>query len=51
VGVPLQRVGWSNIIDLWDMTTDRGAEMPIPVWLPRSGVFKIPSTNIHAAQQ
>jgi hypothetical protein len=51
VRVPLQRFGWRNIIDLGDITTGRGAEMLLPVWLPFSGVFKMPTTNIHAAQR
>jgi hypothetical protein len=29
----LKSYGWKNIIDLGDITTARGAEMMLPMWL------------------
>lgn len=46
----LQSFGWRNIIDLGDITTARGAEMVLPIWLRLMGLFKSPVFNFHIAQ-
>jgi predicted dinucleotide-binding enzyme len=35
----LQQLGWSDIIDLGDITKSRGTEMLLPLWLNLMGVF------------
>lgn len=47
----LQELGWQNIIDLGDITTARGAEMILPIWLRLWGAFKTPMINFHIAHQ
>ena len=47
----LQSFGWRNIIDLGDITTARGPEMMLPVWLRLWGAFKTPMINFHIAHQ
>ena len=47
----LQSFGWRNIIDLGDITTARGVEMMLPVWLRLWGAFKTPLINFHFAHQ
>ena len=47
----LQSFGWQNIIDLGDITTARGPEMMLPVWLRLWGAFKTPMINFHIAHQ
>jgi predicted dinucleotide-binding enzyme len=37
--------GWKHVIDLGDITTARGAEMLLPIWLRLWGVFKTPTFN------
>lgn len=47
----LQSFGWRNIIDLGDITTARGAEMVLPIWLRLWPAFKTPMINFHIAHQ
>jgi predicted dinucleotide-binding enzyme len=47
----LQEFGWRNIVDLGDITTARGAEMVLPIWLRLWGAFKTPMINFHIAHQ
>jgi 8-hydroxy-5-deazaflavin:NADPH oxidoreductase len=37
--------GWKNIIDLGDITTARGAEMVLPIWVQLFGILKTPMFN------
>lgn len=37
--------GWTNIIDLGDITTARGTEMLLPIWLRLWGALKTPMFN------
>jgi 8-hydroxy-5-deazaflavin:NADPH oxidoreductase len=37
--------GWKHVIDLGDITTARGAEMLLPMWLRLWGVLKTPMFN------
>jgi len=37
--------GWKNVIDLGDITTARGAEMILPVWVRLWGVLQTPFFN------
>jgi len=37
--------GWKNIIDLGDITTARGTEMMLPVWIRLWGALKTPMFN------
>jgi len=37
--------GWRHVIDLGDITTARGAEMLLPVWLRLVGVLNTPMFN------
>jgi len=41
--------GWkaSNIIDMGDITTARGTEMLLPIWVRLYGVFQSPMFNFH----
>ena len=39
--------GWKNILDLGDLTTARGTEQLLPIWLRLWGVFKSPEFNFH----
>ena len=43
--------GWRNVIDLGDITTARGTEMLLPIWLRLWGAFKTPNINFHIAHQ
>jgi 8-hydroxy-5-deazaflavin:NADPH oxidoreductase len=47
----LQSFGWRNVIDLGDITTARGVEMMLPVWLRLWTAFKTPMINFHVAHQ
>ena len=47
----LQSFGWRNIVDLGDLTSARGAEMILPIWLRLLGAFKTPMFNFHIAHQ
>jgi predicted dinucleotide-binding enzyme len=53
VAVYLQQwFGWKkeNIIDIGDMTTARGTEMLLPIWVRLYGAFKSPMFNFHIAR-
>jgi 8-hydroxy-5-deazaflavin:NADPH oxidoreductase len=41
--------GWQSVIDLGDITTARGTEMLLPVWLRLFGALKTPNFNFHVA--
>ena len=41
----LESFGWSDIIDLGDITTARGTEMMLPVWLRLFGALQKPIFN------
>jgi 8-hydroxy-5-deazaflavin:NADPH oxidoreductase len=43
--------GWKTVIDLGDITTARGAEMILPIWLNLMGALKSPFFNFHVARQ
>src|SRR4029079_3821483 len=47
----LRAFGWRNIIDLGDISTARGPEMVLPLWLRLMGAFKSPIMNFHVARQ
>jgi predicted dinucleotide-binding enzyme len=40
-----QWFGWRNVIDLGDITTARGAEMVLPIWLRLMGALGTPMFN------
>jgi predicted dinucleotide-binding enzyme len=42
----LQSLGWSDIVDLGDITTARGSEMYLPLWLRIMGATQNPMFNI-----
>ena len=46
----LRSFGWRNIIDLGDITTARGVEMVLPLWLRLMGAFNSPIMNFHIAR-
>jgi 8-hydroxy-5-deazaflavin:NADPH oxidoreductase len=46
----LRSLGWRNIIDLGDITTARGTEMYLPLWLRLMGALKTPVLNLHIAR-
>jgi predicted dinucleotide-binding enzyme len=39
--------GWKNVIDLGDITTARGTEQLLPIWVRLMGLFKSPQFNFH----
>ena len=39
--------GWTTIIDLGDITTSRGTEMILPLWVRLYGAFKSSNFNFH----
>ena len=41
----LRNFGWSDIIDLGDITTARGTEMVLPIWVRLFGVLQKPIYN------
>lgn len=43
----LKQFGWKNVIDLGDITTARGTEMVLPLWITLMGVNKTPMFNFH----
>jgi predicted dinucleotide-binding enzyme len=45
----LRELGWRNVIDLGDITTARGTEMLLPIWLRLWGAFNTPQINFHVA--
>jgi predicted dinucleotide-binding enzyme len=42
----LESLGWSDIVDLGDITTARGTEMYLPLWLRIMGATQNPGFNI-----
>ena len=46
----LRSYGWENIIDLGDITTARGAEMFLPLWLRLMSALQTPNFNIKVAK-
>jgi predicted dinucleotide-binding enzyme len=42
--------GWRNVIDLGDITTARGAEMILPIWLRLMGALGTPMFNFKIAR-
>jgi hypothetical protein len=46
----LRSFGWRNIIDLGDITTARGVEMVLPIWVRLMGALKTPHFNFHIAR-
>ena len=46
----LRAFGWRNIIDLGDISTARGPEMVLPLWLRLMGAFKSQIMNFHVAR-
>jgi predicted dinucleotide-binding enzyme len=45
IGLIKEWYGWENTIDLGDITTARGAEMILPIWLQLWGVLQTPFFN------
>jgi hypothetical protein len=41
----LRSFGWNDIIDLGDITTARGTEMLMPIWMRLYGLFGTPHFN------
>ena len=41
----LRSFGWTDIIDLGDITTARGTEMLLPIWVRLFGVIQKPIFN------
>lgn len=41
----LRSFGWKNVIDLGDITTARGTEMLMPIWMRMFGLFGTPHFN------
>jgi hypothetical protein len=39
--------GWRHVIDLGDISTARGTEMLLPVWIRLMGAFQSPTFNFH----
>ena len=46
----LRSFGWQDIIDLGDITTARGAEMYLPLWLRLFGTFGTPFVSIRVVR-
>jgi predicted dinucleotide-binding enzyme len=46
----LRSFGWRTVIDLGDITTARGAEMVLPIWVRLMGALKTPIFNFHIAR-
>jgi predicted dinucleotide-binding enzyme len=42
--------GWKNVIDLGDITTARGAEMMLPLWVRLYSAVGTPNFNFHIAR-
>jgi hypothetical protein len=42
----LESFGWTDIIDMGDITTARGTEMLLPVWLRLFGALQKPIFNV-----
>jgi len=50
VGELLGSFGWKTIIDLGDISSARGVEMLLPIWLRLMGTFKTATFNFHVAR-
>jgi predicted dinucleotide-binding enzyme len=50
VGKLLKEFGWRDIIDLGDITTARGTEMVLPIWLRLLGSLQTPMFNFKIAR-
>ena len=46
----LRSFGWKHVIDLGDITTARGVEMVVPVWVQLMAAMKTPVFNFKIAQ-
>lgn len=46
----LRSFGWQTIIDLGDISSARGVEMLLPIWLRLMGTFKTATFNFHVAR-
>lgn len=46
----LRSFGWKRVIDLGDITTARGVEMVLPIWVQLMGALKTPVFNFKVAQ-
>jgi 8-hydroxy-5-deazaflavin:NADPH oxidoreductase len=46
----LRGFGWRDIIDLGELSTARGAEMLLPIWLRLMGVLGTPAFNFKIAR-
>jgi 8-hydroxy-5-deazaflavin:NADPH oxidoreductase len=46
----LRSFGWEDLIDLGDITTARGAEMILPIWLRLMGALQTPAFNFKIAR-
>lgn len=42
----LKSFGWKDILDLGDITTARGVEMYLPLWLRVWGALQAPMFNV-----
>jgi 8-hydroxy-5-deazaflavin:NADPH oxidoreductase len=42
----LRELGWTDILDLGDLTTARGAEMVLTIWVSIMGALQTPRSNI-----
>lgn len=46
----LKTIGWRHIIDLGDITTARGVEMVLPIWVRMMGALQTPMFNFKIAR-
>ena len=46
----LRSIGWADVLDLGDITTARGAEMYLPLWLRLWGALGSPMFNVSIAR-
>lgn len=49
-GILREWLGWKNVIDLGDITTARGTESWLPLWVRLWGVLQTPDFNLHIAR-
>lgn len=43
--------GWKSVIDLGDITTARGTEMLLPIWIRLMGLFQTPNFNFKIVKE
>ncbi|HZK76771.1 MAG TPA: NADP oxidoreductase, partial [Candidatus Kapabacteria bacterium] len=43
--------GWKNVIDLGDITTARGAEQLLPIWVRLMAQWNTPQFNFHVVRE